>query len=111
MQRMKMPDPAGFRTEPFAAYGNCVQIRHLNGLTTLYSHNSKNLVKAGDMVKAGQVIALTGQTGRATTPHLHFETRINGQAVNPNTYFDHATHSLRLNAFSKKKDGYVIKRR
>ena len=88
-----------------------VRIRHDNGLETYYSHNSKNLVKAGEQVKAGQVIALTGQTGRASTPHLHFETRINGQPVNPNTYFDHATHSLRLDAFSKKKDGYVIKRR
>jgi murein DD-endopeptidase MepM/ murein hydrolase activator NlpD len=96
---------------PFAAYGNLVRIRHNNGLETYYSHNSKNLVKTGDWVRAGQVIALTGQTGRATTPHLHFETRINGQAVNSATYFDHTNHTLRLEAFSKKKDGYVIKRK
>ena len=95
---------------PFAGYGNLVRIRHDNGLETYYSHNSKNLVKVGDLVKAGQIIALTGQTGRASTPHLHFETRIGGQAVNPNRFFDHEAHSIRLEAFSKKRDGYVIKR-
>ena len=98
-------------SDRFAGYGNLIRIRHSNGLETYYSHNSKNLVKKGDYVKAGQVIALTGQTGRATTPHLHFETRVNGQAVNPNTYFDHQQHTIRMNAFSKKKDGYVIRQR
>ena len=91
-------------------YGKYVVIRHDNGLETYYSHNSKNLVKVGDLVKAGQIIALTGQTGRASTPHLHFETRIGGQAVNPNRFFDHEAHSIRLEAFNKKRDGYVIKR-
>lgn len=94
----------------FYGYGNLVRIRHDNGLETYYSHNSKNLVKVGDKVKAGQVIALTGQTGRASTPHLHFETRVGGQAVNPNRYFDHQSHSIRMEAFNKKVDGYVIKR-
>ena len=95
---------------PFSGYGNLIRIRHDNGLETYYSHNSKNLVKVGEQVKAGQVIALTGQTGRASTPHLHFETRIGGQAVNPNRFFDHQTYSIRLDAFNKKRDGYVIKR-
>ena len=95
----------------FQAYGNLVRIKHSNGLETYYSHNSKNLVKAGDRVTAGQVIALTGQTGRATTPHLHFETRVNGKAVNSTTYFDHTKHVLRLDAFKKTKDGYVIRKR
>lgn len=95
---------------PFSGYGNLIRIRHDNGLETYYSHNSKNLVKVGEQVMAGQVIALTGQTGRASTPHLHFETRIGGQAVNPNRFFDHQTYSIRLDAFNKKRDGYVIKR-
>jgi murein DD-endopeptidase MepM/ murein hydrolase activator NlpD len=94
----------------FSGYGNLVRIRHENGLETYYSHNSKNMVKVGERVKAGQVIALTGQTGRASTPHLHFETRIGGQAVNPNRLFDHQTHTIRMEAFNKKVNGYVIKR-
>jgi murein DD-endopeptidase MepM/ murein hydrolase activator NlpD len=91
----------------YYGYGNLVRIKHANGLETYYSHNSKNLVKQGDRVKAGDVIALTGRTGRATTEHLHFETRINGQHVNSNRFFDHTTHQLRTDAFSK--DGSTIK--
>ena len=91
----------------YYGYGNLVRIKHANGLETYYSHNSKNLVKQGDHVKAGDVIALTGRTGRATTEHLHFETRINGQHVNSNRFFDHTTHQLRADAFSK--DGSMIK--
>jgi murein DD-endopeptidase MepM/ murein hydrolase activator NlpD len=95
---------------PYHGYGNLIRIKHANGLETYYSHNSKNLVKTGDRVKAGRVIALTGRTGRATTEHLHFETRVNGRVVNSNTYFDHVHHTIRLNAFKKSKDGYVIKK-
>lgn len=74
--------------KPYAAYGNVIVIRHYNGLETVYSHNSKNLVKVGDHVKAGDPVGLTGRTGRATTEHLHFEVRINGQHFNPNKVFD-----------------------
>jgi len=95
---------------PFSGYGNLVRIRHANGLETYYSHNSKNMVKVGDQVKAGDIIALTGQTGRASTPHLHFETRVGGQPVNPATYFDLQNYTIRLEAFNKKRDGFVIKR-
>ncbi|MCC8153448.1 MAG: M23 family metallopeptidase [Tannerellaceae bacterium] len=75
-------------------YGNVVVIHHYNGLETLYSHNTKNLVKVGERVKAGQAIATTGQTGRASTDHLHFETRINGQHFNPNLIFNFQTQEL-----------------
>ena len=74
--------------KPYYAYGNVIVVRHYNGLETVYSHNSKNLVKPGDYVKAGQPIALTGRAGRATTEHLHFEVRVNGQHFNPNLVFD-----------------------
>ena len=74
---------------------NVVSIKHANGLETYYAHNSKNMVKVGQHVKAGQVIALVGQTGRATTPHLHFETRVNGKPQNPTNYFDMTNHTLR----------------
>lgn len=93
----------------YYGYGNLVRIKHANGLETYYSHNSKNLVKEGDHVKAGDVIALTGRTGRATTEHLHFEIRINGQHVNSARFFDHATHQLRADAFKNTKDGYMTK--
>ena len=94
----------------FAGYGNLIRILHGNGLETYYSHNSKNLVKVGDRVKAGDVIALTGRTGRATTEHLHFETRINGKAYDPSRFFDHQTHSIRMKSFQKTRNGYVVKR-
>ena len=96
-------------SDTYYGYGNLVRIKHANGLETYYSHNSKNLVKVGDRVKAGDVIALTGRTGRATTEHLHFETRINGQHVNSARFFDHQTHQLRTDAFHKTKDGYIAK--
>ena len=94
----------------YAGYGNLIRILHGNGLETYYSHNSKNLVKVGDSVKAGDVIALTGRTGRATTEHLHFETRINGKAYDPSRFFDHQAHTIRMKSFQKTRNGYVVKR-
>jgi len=64
-------------------YGNTVIIEHKNGLSTLYAHNSSNLVKVGDVVDTNTIIALVGSTGRSTGPHLHFEVRKGGTPVNP----------------------------
>lgn len=91
----------------FSGYGKCITIRHRNGLETRYSHNSKNLVTVGEMVKAGQVIGIVGRTGRATTEHVHFETRINGKAFDPSYVFDHAKHCLQKGTLQFKKNGGV----
>ena len=69
-------------------YGHYLVIRHPNGLETLYGHLSKKLVAENDIVHAGDPIALGGNTGRSTGPHLHFETRILGNAINPALMFD-----------------------
>lgn len=95
-------------SQTYSGYGKCIRIRHSNGLETLYSHNSKNLVKAGDVVKAGQVIALVGRTGRATTEHLHFECRVNGRPFDPGKIFNHATHSLRMETLTFTKRGNSV---
>lgn len=71
-----------------AGYGYYVVIRHPNGLETIYGHLSKQLVKAGEEVKAGDVIGLGGNTGRSFGSHLHFETRFLGIAINPELMFD-----------------------
>ena len=80
---------------PYYGYGNCIRIKHAYGLETLYSHQSKNFVKKGDKVKAGQVIGLTGRTGRATTEHLHFEMSFGGRRLDPAIIFDHSNHKLK----------------
>lgn len=80
---------------PYYGYGNCIRIKHAYGLETLYSHQSKNMVKLGDKVKAGQVIGLTGRTGRATTEHLHFEVSFGGKRLDPAIIFDHSNHKLK----------------
>ena len=68
------------------SYGYLVKVDHGNGVESWYAHTSKMYVKAGEMVKAGDVIAAVGSTGNSTGPHLHLEIRINGQHVNPQKY-------------------------
>lgn len=92
-----------------SGYGKCITIRHAFGLETRYSHNSKNLVSVGDMVKAGQVIAVVGRTGRATTEHVHFETRIAGKAFNPEYVFDTKNNKLQKGTLQFKKNGSVTR--
>ena len=69
-----------------SSYGNYVTIDHGNGLVTLYAHNSRLLVRPGQVVRAGDVVSMSGATGRVTGPHLHFEVRVNGQRTNPRYY-------------------------
>ena len=69
-------------------YGNCIIISHGNGLATLYGHLSQILVKANDFVKVNQVIAKSGNTGRSTGPHLHYEVHKNNTPVNPKLFIN-----------------------
>ena len=69
-----------------SGYGNMIEIDHGYGYVTRYGHNSKHLVKAGDKVRRGQTIALVGNTGRSTGPHLHYEVIFNGIPRNPRNY-------------------------
>jgi murein DD-endopeptidase MepM/ murein hydrolase activator NlpD len=75
---------AGFGT----GYGNMVEISHGYGIKTLYAHNSRLNVKAGQRVRRGDVIADAGDSGSSTGPHLHYEVRVNGMAVNPGKYLN-----------------------
>ena len=70
-------------------YGNCVIISHGNGLDTLYGHLSQILVKTNDQVKVNDVIAKSGNTGRSTGPHLHYEVHKNNTPVNPKLFINY----------------------
>lgn len=72
--------------EPNPDFGNMVQIDHGKGLSTMYAHTSRILVKNGDIVRKGQKIAEVGTSGRSTGPHLHFEVHVNGVPQNPAKY-------------------------
>ncbi|MET4215701.1 murein DD-endopeptidase MepM/ murein hydrolase activator NlpD [Bradyrhizobium sp. LB7.2] len=67
-------------------YGRMIEVDHGNGLATRYGHLSEINVRVGEIVKIGQVVGLVGSTGRSTGPHLHYETRIDGEAVDPQKF-------------------------
>ena len=69
-----------------AGYGKMVEVAHGDGVITRYAHNQENRVKVGDMVRRGDVVALMGNSGRSTGPHVHFEVHKNGRPVDPASY-------------------------
>lgn len=78
-----------------SGYGNMVLVRHNNGLETLYAHLSSIKVSVNDTLKAGDLIGLGGRTGRATTEHLHFETRLFGEPFDSSIYIDFEKGALK----------------
>lgn len=87
-------------------YGMYIVIRHTNNLETVYGHLSEWLVKPDQYVKAGDPIALGGNTGRSTGPHLHFETRYMGYAINPSAIFDFANQTTHTDTYTFDKKTY-----
>ncbi len=87
-------------------YGKYVIIRHNNGLETVYGHLSKQLVAENQIVRAGEVIGLGGNTGRSTGSHLHFETRLCGIALNPALLFDFHEQDVTGDYYIFRKDTY-----
>ena len=67
-------------------YGKMVEVDHGNGFSTRYGHMSEILVKVGQHIRVGQIVGRVGSTGRSTGPHLHYETRIDGDAVDPQKF-------------------------
>ena len=86
-----------------SGYGNLVVLRHENGLETFYGHLSKILVKEGEWVNCAQTIGLAGSTGRSTGPHLHYEVRYLGYAIDPEWMIDFETCQLRHGVLVVKK--------
>lgn len=74
------------KAERFSSYGNYIQIEHGGQLETRYAHLSGYAVTAGEQVRKGQLIGYVGSTGRSTGPHLHYEVRVAGDAVDPRPY-------------------------
>ena len=89
-------------------YGTLVIVRHDNGIETYHGHLSKRLVEAGDRVVAGQPIALGGNSGRSTGPHLHFECRYMGQSFDPERLIDFRTGDLRRDHLLLKRAYFSI---
>ena len=96
-------------TRDTGGYGNLIVIRHPNGLETYYGHLSRHLVATGDLVKAGEPIGIGGSTGRSTGPHLHFETRYQGHAFDPERIFDFQAGVIRDSSFELHKQYFDIR--
>lgn len=88
-------------------YGNYIIIRHPNGLETVYGHLNKHLVKPDQVVRAGEPIGLGGSTGRSTGPHLHWETRYMGYAINPQAIADIPNRRTFGNTYAFSKSTYT----
>lgn len=88
-------------------YGNFVVLRHPNGLETIYGHMSKQLCSTDQEVKAGQPIGLAGNTGRSFGPHLHFETRLLGEAIDPALLFDIPGRKMQSDHFVYRRSDSV----
>ncbi len=91
-------------------FGFYVIVRHENGLETVYGHLSRFLVQPDQYVKAGQPLALSGSTGRSTGPHLHFETRFMGYAINPEAIFDFENRVTHTDTYTFNKSNYTKSR-
>lgn len=87
-------------------YGNYIIVRHGNKLETVYGHLNKILVKPNQVVRAGQPIGLGGSTGRSTGPHLHFETRYMGYAINPNAIINFQNGTVHTDTYTFSKATY-----
>lgn len=90
-----------------AGYGHYIVIRHNNGLETIYGHLSKSIAQENQVVKAGDVIGLGGNTGRSTGSHLHFETRICGVAINPAILFDFRNQDVVADTYMFRKRTFM----
>lgn len=94
------------RSDYVSGYGNLVVVKHFNGLETYYGHLSKILVVEGDTIEAGDKVGLGGSTGRSTGPHLHYEIRYRGAAINPKYLVDFKNSVLTSEVFYLKKDHF-----
>ncbi len=87
----------------YSGYGNCVIVRHKNGLETVYAHLSKILVESGQTVNSGEILGLGGNTGHSYGSHLHFEIRYLGQALDTQDFIDFEKGTLKSNEFVIRK--------
>lgn len=89
-----------------SGYGNLVVVKHFNGLETYYAHLSKLMVKEGDTLTAGEELGLGGSTGRSTGPHLHYEIRYRGAAIDPKNIVNFKDENIKSDLFYLKKEHF-----